>query len=77
MHRAPRPDRVRADKAYSSRAIRTELRRRGIIAVIPKPSDQITHRKRRGSRGGPPPAFNVADYKGRNVIERGFNNTKQ
>ena len=33
-----RPDRVRADKAYSSRAIRTELRRRGITAVIPEPS---------------------------------------
>ena len=30
-----RPDRVRADKAYSSRAIRTELRRRGITTVIP------------------------------------------
>jgi len=72
-----RPDRVRADKAYSSRAIRAELRRRGITAVIPEPSDQITHRKRRGSRGGRPPAFDAADYKGRNVIERGFNNTKQ
>jgi putative transposase len=72
-----RPDRVRGDKAYSSRAIRTELRRRGIIAVIPEPSDQIGHRKRRGSRGGRPPAFDAADYKGRNVIERGFNATKQ
>ena len=72
-----RPDRVRADKAYSSRAIRTELRRRGITAVIPEPSDQIAHRKRRGSRGGRPPAFDAADYKGRNVIERGFNTTKQ
>jgi len=49
---APRTlrDRVRADKAYSSRAIRAELRRRGITAVIPEPSDQIAHRKRRGSR---------------------------
>jgi transposase len=72
-----RPDRVRADKAYSSRAIRTQLRRRGIAAVIPEPSDQIAHRKRRGSRGGRPPAFDAADYKGRNVIERGFNTTKQ
>ena len=72
-----RPDRVRADKAYSSRAIRTQLRRRGIAAVIPEPSDQIAHRKRRGSRGGRPPAFDAADYKGRNVIERGFNTVKQ
>lgn len=72
-----RPDRVRGDKAYSSRAIRTHLRRRGITAVIPEPSDQIGHRKRRGSRGGRPPAFDAADYKGRNVIERGFNTTKQ
>jgi hypothetical protein len=46
-----RPDRVRGDKAYSSRAIRTHLRDRGIVAVIPQPSDQIGHRKRRGSTG--------------------------
>ena len=72
-----KPQRVRADKAYSSRAIRRELRRRGITAVIPQPSDQIAHRKRRGSRGGRPPAFDAADYKGRNVIERGFNVVKQ
>ena len=72
-----RPDRLRADKAYSNRAIRTELRRRGITAVIPQPCDQIGHRLRRGSRGGRPPAFDPQDYKGRNVIERGFNLTKQ
>lgn len=72
-----RPDRLRADKAYSNRAIRTELRRRGITAVIPQPSDQISHRLRRGSRGGRPPAFDSQDYKGRNVIERGFSLTKQ
>jgi transposase len=72
-----RPQRVRADKAYSSRAIRNQLRRRKIIAVIPQPSDQIGHRKRRGSAGGRPPAFDAADYKGRNVIERGFNVVKQ
>jgi len=72
-----RPDRVRGDKAYSSRAIRAELRRRGIVAVIPQPSDQIAHRQRRGSRGGRPPAFDAADYKGRNVVERNFNTVKQ
>ncbi len=72
-----RPTRLCADKAYSSRAIRTDLRRRRITAVIPEPSDQIAHRKRRGSRGGRPPAFDAADYKSRNVIERGFNTVKQ
>lgn len=41
-----RPDSVLADKAYSSRAIRAELRRRGIVAVIPEPRDQRGQRKR-------------------------------
>ncbi|GIG20058.1 hypothetical protein Cch01nite_07820 [Cellulomonas chitinilytica] len=72
-----RPDRLRADKAYSSRGNRALLRSRGIVAVIPQPSDQIAHRRRRGSRGGRPPAFDRDDYRGRNVIERGFNDTKQ
>ena len=54
-----------------------ELRRRRITAVIPEPADQIAHRKRRGTRGGRPPAFDAADYKGRNVIERSFNTVKQ
>ncbi len=72
-----RPERVRGDKAYSSRAIRVHLRRRGITAVIPEPSDQVAHRQRRGSRGGRPPRFDAQDYKGRNVIERSFNTVKQ
>ncbi|MFJ2061172.1 IS5 family transposase [Streptomyces sp. NPDC087908] len=45
------PEVVLADKAYSSRAICSHLRRRGIRAVIP-PSDQAPRRKRRGSNGG-------------------------
>jgi putative transposase len=72
-----RPDALIADKAYSSRAIRAELRSRRIRAVIPQPSDQIAHRKRRGSAGGRPPAFDAGTYKGRNVIERSFNDHKQ
>jgi len=72
-----RPDRVRGDKAYSSRATRSHLRRRHIVAVIPEPSDQVAHRRRRGSRGGRPPVFDAQDYKGRNVIERSFNVVKQ
>jgi len=35
-----RPDAVAADKAYSSRASRAYLRRRGIKAVIPEKADQ-------------------------------------
>jgi len=65
------------DKAYSSRAHRTVLRSRGIKAVIPERSDQVTHRKRRGSRGGRPPTFDAFAYRGRNVVERSFNTVKQ
>lgn len=72
-----RPDRVRADKAYSSRANRARLRRRRIGAVIPEPADQVANRRRRGARGGRPPAFDAEDYRGRNVVERNFNNIKQ
>ena len=72
-----RPTAVIGDKAYSSRGIRTMLRGRGITAVIPQPSDQIRHRTRRGSAGGRPPAFDPIAYKGRNVIERSFNDHKQ
>ncbi|MBB5617530.1 putative transposase [Chryseoglobus frigidaquae] len=72
-----RPDRVRADKAYSSRAIRHHLRSRGIVAVIPEPADQRGHRSRRGSHGGRPVSYDVIDYRHRNVVERGFSDTKQ
>ena len=72
-----RPAAVIGDKAYSSRAIRADLRSRRVRAVIPQPSDQIAHRKRRGSAGGRPPAFDPMIYKGRNVIERSFNDHKQ
>jgi len=47
------------------------------VAVIPQPSDQTGHRKRRGSTGGSPPALDKEDYKGRNVVERNFNIFKQ
>lgn len=72
-----RPDAVRGDKAYSSRAIRSHLRGRGIKAVIPEPRDQQGHRKRRGPRGGRPVGLDADDYKNRNVIERRFCHTKQ
>lgn len=67
-----RPGAVRGDKAYSSRAIRSHLRDRGIKAVTPEPDDQKGHRKRRGSRGGRPVALDTIEYNNRNVIERRF-----
>jgi len=72
-----RPDAVVADKAYSSRAIRESLRRRGIRAVIPERADQKVNRVRRGRAGGRPPAFDRDLYKARNVVERCFNRLKQ
>ncbi|MGW5679831.1 IS5 family transposase [Streptomyces sp. NPDC003860] len=72
-----RPETVIADKAYSSRAIRTGLRRRGIRAVIPERSDQIANRQRRGSAGGRPPAFDAERHKARNVVERCFSRLRQ
>ncbi len=66
-----------ADKAYSSRAIRTHLRRRGIRAVIPQPADQAANHKRLGNRGGRPPAFDRAAYKQRNTVERCIDKLKQ
>ncbi len=68
-----RPDRVLADKAYSSRRIRGSLRRRGIRATIPEPSSQKVARVRRGSNGGRPSAFDAGLYKKRNVVERAIN----
>lgn len=65
---------VLADKAYSSRAIREHLRKRGIRAVTPVPADQRGHRLRRGSR---PPAFDREAYKQRNTVERRINRLKQ
>ena len=72
-----RPEAVLGDKAYSSRAIRTHLRARGIKAVIPEPADQQGHRRRRGARGGRPVSLDADAYKGRNVIERQYAHLKQ
>ncbi len=71
-----RPDCVIADKAYSHPSTRRALRRRGIRVVIPEKSDQITHRTKKGSRGGRPPNFDVELYRDRNVVERAFNRLK-
>lgn len=68
-----RPAHVLGDKGYSSKAIRTWLRRRGIGHTIPERADQVRNRLRRGSHGGRPPAFDKQLYKRRNVVERCFN----
>ena len=49
-----RPDRVLADKAYSSKGTRAYLRRRGIRATIPVKADQAANRRRLGRKGGRP-----------------------
>lgn len=71
-----RPDAVAADKAYSSRANRSYLRRRGITTVIPEKNDQAANRKRKGSTGGRPVAFDPHRYKQRNTVERCFQKIK-
>ncbi|MFE9539717.1 transposase [Streptomyces sp. NPDC006691] len=55
-----RPADVLGDKGYSSKAIRTWLRRHGISHTIPERADQVRNRARRGSRGGRPPSFDQA-----------------
>ncbi len=68
---------ARGRRRISSRAIRSHLRRRGIRAVIPQPSDQVSHRLRRGRFGGRPPGFDREAYKQRNTVERCINRLKQ
>ena len=72
-----RPERVLTDKAYSARANRAYLRRRGIKATIPVKADQARHRRQKGSAGGRPPAFDPALYRLRHSVECGIGRLKQ
>ena len=44
--------------------------------TIPEKTDQIRHRRRRGSDGGRPYAFDRERYKLRNTVERAFSKLK-
>jgi len=72
-----RPQRVLADKAYTSKANRDYLTGRGIKVTIPERTDQKKNRARCGSKGGRPRTFDKDVYKGRKVVERCFNRLKQ
>lgn len=69
-----RPERVVADKGYSSRKIRAHLRRRGIKHTIPERIDQLNGRLRRGETAC---RFDPQVYRRRNVVERCFARLKQ
>lgn len=72
-----RPDRVLADKAYSSAANRAYLRRRGIKATIPIKADQAAHRAAKGHAGGRPPLFESGLYALRHAVECAISRLKQ
>jgi transposase len=72
-----RPDVVVADRAYTNGVNRRMLAARGVKTVIPQKNTEVAARLRRGSAGGRPPAFDAEIYKGRNVVERSFNLSKQ
>ena len=73
----PGRSRLLADKAYSHPSTRQALRRRKIAHTIPERSDQVAHRKAKGSKGGRPPGFDPGLYKKRNTVERSYARLKQ
>src|SRR5215208_1560413 len=69
-----RPERLIADKGYSSPSCRKVLRKRGIMHTIPERRDQ---RDQRTGHPGRKPSFDVNVYQRRNVVERCVNRLKQ
>lgn len=65
-HLRSRPQRLVADKGYTSAAFRNYLHRRHIRCTIARRSNE----RRRGS-------FNKQDYRKRNIVERLINRLKQ
>lgn len=65
-----RPDVLSLDKAYSYKACRQLLRRRGIRACMLEREDHKRNRLAKGRAGGRPPGCDRATYGQRNVVER-------
>ncbi len=65
-----RPDDLYLDKGYSYPKCRRLLRRRGLRHVIPEREDQEKGRRKKGSDGGRPCAYERVRYACRNVVER-------
>lgn len=72
-----RPDRVLADKGYPSKKNRAWLRQHGIATTIPERDDQIAHRRKKPGRPIDFSDEQKTRYRGRNVVERCFNQLKQ
>ncbi|GGS62126.1 hypothetical protein GCM10010238_58960 [Streptomyces griseoviridis] len=72
-----KPDRVRADAAYGSRADRAYLGRRDVHCTIPEKTDQVRSRKKPGSRGGRPPKFDKGDCSRRHAVKCGIDRLKR
>jgi transposase len=71
-----KPAHVLSGRAYSSRGVRSYLRRRGITATISEPTGQVTNRLARGRKGGRPPGFDPERDQRCNVVERAINKLK-